>query len=67
MPLDSAEGFSAALKAIGFGEKVIALAQQLPPVTPDRPRKLADFGPILGLVQSDLLPLIDQVVEDVKD
>ncbi len=67
MPLDTAEGIEAAFKALGIGQKILDAAKALPPVTPERPRKAADFAPILGIIQQDILPFVDKVAEDVKD
>jgi hypothetical protein len=67
MPLDTAESIEAAFAALGLGQKILAAAKALPPVTEARPRKAADFAPILEIVGKDLLPLVDKVAADVAD
>ena len=67
MPLDTAEGIQAAFAALGIGQKILDAAKKLPPVTPERPRKAADFGPILAIIQNDVLSFVDKVAEDIKD
>ena len=71
MPFDTQEGIAAAFAELMIGQDVLAKIQALPPVTPERPRKFADIGPILGLdPQGNLykqLALIDQVIADAAD
>jgi len=67
MPLDTTESFEDALKGINFAQKFIAVCQKLPQTGADRPRYAADYAPLLTLVATDLLPLADQVIADVKD
>ncbi len=67
MPLDNAEKIEDSLRALGIGNKLLALASNMPPVTPARPRKVSDFAPVFTLVATDILPLVDQIIEDIKD
>jgi hypothetical protein len=67
MPLDNAEKIDDALAALGLGSKILVAVTALPPVTPERPRKAADFKAVVDLIGSDLLPFIDKVAEDIRD
>lgn len=63
MPLDNAEKINDALAGLGIGAEILSFVQALPP----GPRKAVDFGGLLDIIKNKVLPLIDQVAEDVAD